>query len=118
MSTEELRRLYGLDADEHGADIATQKPEKRKHESSDGPDNVKLTKKTKNYDSDAGIEALKSLAASDEKARHTMLTRPFLLASWVKLRAYQQVGMNWLVSTQSRRLNGILADEMGLGQLV
>ncbi len=118
MSTEELRRLYGLDADEDGAEIATQKPEKRKHEAADSPDNGKSTKKAKNDDSDEGIAALKSLAASDEKARQTMLTRPFLLASWVKLRAYQQVGMNWLVSTQSRRLNGILADEMGLGELV
>ncbi|KAL7499866.1 hypothetical protein ACHAWT_007886 [Skeletonema menzelii] len=63
-------------------------------------------------------EALSQSAslASDEKARQTMLTRPFLLASWVKLRAYQQVGMNWLVSAQSRRLNSILADEMGLGK--
>ena len=115
MSTEELRRLYyGLDADEDVADTSTQKPEKRKHEEADDSDNGKSSKKTKN-NSDEGIVALQSLAASDEKARQTMLTRPFLLASWVKLRAYQKVGMNWLVSTQSRRLNGILADEMGLG---
>eukprot|EP00984_Skeletonema_dohrnii_P026780 scaffold16192_cov121-Skeletonema_dohrnii-CCMP3373.AAC.1 len=117
MSTEELRRLYGLDADEDGTETSTQKPEKRKLEAADDPDDGKSAKKTKN-DSDEGIAALQTLAASDEKARQTMLTRPFLLASWVKLRAYQQVGMNWLVSAQSRRLNSILADEMGLGQLV
>ena len=46
-----------------------------------------------------------------------VLTRPFLLASWVKLRNYQHIGLNWLVSLQSRRLNGILADEMGLGKV-
>ena len=117
MSTEELRRLYGLDADEDSTETSTQKPEKRKLEAAEDPDDGKSAKKTKN-DSDEGIAALQTLAASDEKARQTMLTRPFLLASWVKLRAYQQVGMNWLVSAQSRRLNSILADEMGLGQLV
>jgi hypothetical protein len=42
-----------------------------------------------------------------------VLARPFLLASWVKLRNYQHIGLNWLVSLQTRRLNGILADEMG-----
>jgi E1A-binding protein p400 len=41
-----------------------------------------------------------------------VLTRPFLLASWVKLRNYQHIGLNWLVSLQTRRLNGILADEV------
>lgn len=49
------------------------------------------------------------LIAEPEKEK--MLTRPFLLASWVKLRAYQHIGLNWLVSIQTRRLNGILADE-------
>ena len=46
-----------------------------------------------------------------EPDKEKMLTRPFLLASWVKLRAYQHIGLNWLVSIQTRRLNGILADE-------
>ncbi|KAL7553485.1 hypothetical protein ACHAWF_016776 [Thalassiosira exigua] len=73
-------------------------------------------RKANNAGTDEGISALESLAASDARARETMLTRPFLLAGWVKLRAYQHVGMNWLVSIQSRRLNGILADEMGLGK--
>ena len=45
-----------------------------------------------------------------------VLARPYLLASWVKLRNYQRIGLNWLVSLQTRRLNGILADEMGLGK--
>jgi hypothetical protein len=62
---------------------------------------------------DAGIsarEALEALEASAEKARMTLASRPFLLAQWVLLREYQQTGLNWLVSLQSRRLNGILAD--------
>jgi hypothetical protein len=57
-----------------------------------------------------GTAAMKALEASAVKARETLATRPFLLAPWVKLRKYQQVGLNWLVSLQSRRLNGILAD--------
>jgi SNF2 family DNA or RNA helicase len=35
---------------------------------------------------------------------------PFLLTPWLRMREYQQIGLNWLVSLQSRRLNGILAD--------
>ena len=59
-------------------------------------------------DDDDGIEALKALRESEDRARATVATRPFLLSTWVKLRNYQQTGLNWLVSTQSRRLNGIL----------
>jgi SNF2 family DNA or RNA helicase len=59
-------------------------------------------------DDDDGIEALKALRESEDRARATVATRPFLLSTWVKLRTYQQTGLNWLVSTQSRRLNGIL----------
>eukprot|EP00980_Cylindrotheca_fusiformis_P001317 scaffold333_cov133-Cylindrotheca_fusiformis.AAC.43 len=60
--------------------------------------------------SDDGATALGALEASAERARKTLASRPYLLAHWVKLREYQQVGLNWLVSLQSRRLNGILAD--------
>ncbi len=59
-----------------------------------------------------GTAAMKALEASALKARETLASRPFLLAPWVKLRKYQQIGLNWLVSLQSRRLNGILADGM------
>ena len=65
---------------------------------------------------DEGLAALQALKDAEERARATLATRPFLLSSWVKLREYQQIGLNWLVSIQSRRLNGILADEMGLGK--
>ena len=59
---------------------------------------------------DDGAAALDALEKSASKARQTLASRPFLLSPWVKLRKYQQVGLNWLVSLQSRRLNGILAD--------
>ena len=62
----------------------------------------------KEADDNDGIDALKALRESEERARTTMATRPFLLSNWVKLRKYQQTGLNWLVSTQTRRLNGIL----------
>lgn len=35
-----------------------------------------------------------------------------------KLRKYQLVGLQWMVSLYNNRLNGILADEMGLGKTV
>jgi len=132
LSVEELQAMYA-NMDEEGDDEESDTVDsvedrmdtssgdassKRKHSSSiaasDDSDDTS-SKKTKT-DEDEGISALQSLVASDTKARETMLTRPFLLASWVKLRAYQHVGLNWLVSIQSRRLNGILADEMGLGK--
>jgi SNF2 family DNA or RNA helicase len=60
--------------------------------------------------SDAGKVALERLERSSELARQTLASRPFLLAPWLKMREYQQTGLNWLVSLQTRRLNGILAD--------
>jgi SNF2 family DNA or RNA helicase len=66
--------------------------------------------------SETGKTSLEKLEASAQRAQNTLATRPFLLSRWVKLRKYQQVGLNWLVSLQTRRLNGILADEMGLGK--
>ncbi len=56
------------------------------------------------------MAALEALEASAERAQKTLASRPYLLTPWVKLREYQQIGLNWLVSLQSRRLNGILAD--------
>lgn len=35
-----------------------------------------------------------------------------------KLREYQLVGLQWMISLYNNRLNGILADEMGLGKTV
>ena len=41
---------------------------------------------------------------------------PFLLKH--RLREYQHIGLDWLVTMHERRLNGILADEMGLGKTI
>ena len=46
----------------------------------------------------------------------TMQQVPFLLKG--SLREYQHVGLDWLVTIYTRRLNGILADEMGLGKTI
>jgi HSA len=138
MSVEELKAMYsGLYADTPTADTrdigrgsddddikasAPSKPEvndselKRKRETVDENPEDEISesdakrRKELHLESDDGTEALNALEASAEKARQTLATRPFLLANWVKLRKYQQVGLNWLVSMQSRRLNGILAD--------
>jgi SNF2 family DNA or RNA helicase len=84
---------------------------KRKREAEDMNVRTKKSRReTPGEGSDDGLAALNALEASAERARKTLATRPFLVPGWVKLRKYQQVGLNWLVSLQSRRLNGILAD--------
>jgi len=35
-----------------------------------------------------------------------------------KLRNYQLLGMNWMLTLHDKRVNGILADEMGLGKTI
>ena len=62
--------------------------------------------------------AMAKLAVLDAAARSSKVTRPFVMQPSLKLREYQHLGLSWLVSIQSRRLNGILADEMGLGKTV
>ncbi|KAK9480939.1 SNF2 family N-terminal domain-containing protein [Lipomyces japonicus] len=42
--------------------------------------------------------------------------QPQLLADDVKLKSYQQVGINWLSLLYKKKLSCILADEMGLGK--
>ena len=69
-------------------------------------------------DTDDVDGAMKRLAAADDAARSVFVDRPFMLANTVKLREYQHIGLNWLVSLHERRLNGILADEMGLGKTI
>eukprot|EP00934_Nitzschia_sp_Nitz4_P002540 Nitzschia sp. Nitz4//scaffold91_size79674//8876//15610//NITZ4_005356-RA/size79674-processed-gene-0.29-mRNA-1//1//CDS//3329560067//2530//frame0 len=128
MSVEELRKMYSQMEEEQNEDgdenmeeedsNTDEESRKRRAESEAGSDrDVKRSKKSDGNDSaEDGLAAIDALEASAERAQQTLATRPFLLASWVKLRRYQQVGLNWLVSLQSRRLNGILADEMGLGK--
>ena len=133
MSIEELRAMYAgmndTDKNESDAeddsnkmsDVAVKKePEKsrrkRKREKSTGETSDAGNESKRSRDGKAsesendGVAAMKALEASAVKARETLASRPFLLAPWVKLRKYQQIGLNWLVSLQSRRLNGILAD--------
>ena len=45
-----------------------------------------------------------------KEPKASIVSRPFLIPPRVKLREYQHVGLSWLVSLQTRRLNGILAD--------
>ncbi len=45
-------------------------------------------------------------------------TIPFLLSPNLKLREYQHIGLDWLITMYERGLNGILADEMGLGKTI
>ncbi len=35
-----------------------------------------------------------------------------------KLKSYQILGLQWLLSLYNNKLNGILADEMGLGKTI
>jgi SNF2 family DNA or RNA helicase len=70
-----------------------------------------------------GPEELNSVAAAAEQLQPTGITLdsttvktpiPFLLKH--KLREYQHIGLDWLVTMHDKTLNGILADEMGLGK--
>ena len=83
---------------------------KRARDDSSGSKSENVKKAKKGDDSDDGLAAIMALEESAERARQTLASRPFLLAPWVKMREYQQIGLNWLVSLQTRRLNGILAD--------
>ena len=56
------------------------------------------------------------LAQLDDFKRIDEVPRPANLAGDVKLRGYQQHGLNWLAFLQRFGLNGILADDMGLGK--
>ena len=78
---------------EDGRDLSR----KRKLRSEDGMNVEEIE------DEDEGAEAMISLENADEKARNTAVSVPFLLSRWVKLRKYQQIGLNWLVSIQTRR---------------
>ena len=133
MSVEELRAMYaGMDEPdkdeiddvdesqsemeiedtsnkEKGATADDKSETKRKRRKSSSDNDLSDRESKRSHD---GTAAMKALEASAVKARETLASRPFLLAPWVKMRKYQQVGLNWLVSLQSRRLNGILADGM------
>jgi FlaG/FlaF family flagellin (archaellin) len=110
---ESLRSMYQHNEEGEGSSTSTSSLTKRKRDS-ETEDADAITKKTRrdleSDDTDTGMAALEALEASAERAQKTLASRPYLLTPWVKLREYQQIGLNWLVSLQSRRLNGILAD--------
>eukprot|EP00891_Asterochloris_glomerata_P002326 jgi/Astpho2/2326/e_gw1.00043.32.1_t len=54
--------------------------------------------------------------ATEAAADKATAAVPFLLKG--SLREYQHVGLEWLITIYTRRLNGILADEMGLGKTI
>ena len=116
VSVEELRARYlkmaqeatSEEENEVDEDLESSQKRRRVHDVESSSKKAKIDAESDTGDD--GRAALDALEASAEKARQTLATRPFLLKSWVKLREYQQIGLNWLVSLQSRRLNGILAD--------
>ncbi|KAK9458952.1 SNF2 family N-terminal domain-containing protein [Lipomyces oligophaga] len=70
---------------------------------------------------DGELEILE--AAADSPSSTSTSTRgnyfaeqPKLLADDVKLKSYQQVGINWLSTLFEKKVSCILADEMGLGK--
>lgn len=108
LPVEELRSLYEKMAEEtpRGSEAsAAPVPSKRKRTEVESTDDD--NKKPRHG---AAIDAIDKFEASADLARRTVASRPFLIPACVKLREYQHIGLNWLVSMQSRRLNGILAD--------
>ncbi|KAL0041297.1 hypothetical protein WJX77_011458 [Trebouxia sp. C0004] len=70
----------------------------------------------------AHLEGVAKLANQLQPTGSTLSTMqvhtkvPFLLKHG--LREYQHIGLDWLMTIYTRRLNGILADEMGLGKTI
>ncbi|KAL0045752.1 hypothetical protein WJX82_003498 [Trebouxia sp. C0006] len=70
----------------------------------------------------AHLEGVAKLANELQPTGSTLSTMqvhtkvPFLLKHG--LREYQHIGLDWLMTIYTRRLNGILADEMGLGKTI
>ena len=116
VSIDDIRKLYQENTVDKGSaeDTTTASVQRRraKRRVSD-TEPSRATKRPRNRGNEETAE--QQLTISNDVHRTTSrVTRPFLIPSWVRLREYQQDGLSWLVSLQSRRLNGILADEMGL----
>jgi hypothetical protein len=107
---EELLNHYSLPKSETDTTSLSTRTSKRKRDDClQGHAKRTCTEKSQGF-VDVGLTAISTLEASAERAKRTTASRPFLLSPWVQLREYQSVGLNWLVSLQTRRLNGILAD--------
>jgi SWI/SNF-related matrix-associated actin-dependent regulator of chromatin subfamily A protein 2/4 len=59
----------------------------------------------------------RSYYAAAHTEQEAITQQPRMLTAG-KLREYQLVGLQWMISLYNNRLNGILADEMGLGKTV
>eukprot|EP00388_Colpodella_angusta_P003642 GDKJ01012729.1.p1 GENE.GDKJ01012729.1~~GDKJ01012729.1.p1 ORF type:complete len:2235 (-),score=577.10 GDKJ01012729.1:143-6847(-) len=66
----------------------------------------------------AGLKAMKNgeiKAAKDEKTGKKIVR---VLAEGIKLKAYQELGVDWLIDSFFNKSGAILADEMGLGKTI
>ncbi|KAK9456041.1 SNF2 family N-terminal domain-containing protein [Dipodascopsis uninucleata] len=66
-------------------------------------------------DDDGGNSSSKSVVATTAGGGY-FTEQPSLLPEDIKLKSYQQVGINWLSLMYKKKLSCILADEMGLGK--
>ena len=135
---EELLKMYGgggddiSEAEDEGdedGDPLSDESDVSEDEGTEGllsKDAVKETPKKEASKSD-GVpdEELNNAAATAESLQPKGFTLstvqvktevPFLLRH--KLREYQHIGLDWLVTMFEKQLNGILADEMGLGKTI
>jgi SNF2 family DNA or RNA helicase len=69
----------------------------------------------------ASVRVRRKQKRISNKLQHPLLLQvktpvPFLLKH--TLREYQHIGLDWLVSLYTKKINGILADEMGLGKTI
>lgn len=109
MSKEELLAQYnrmnghGHEDEEDGGDVKSE-----------------LSKEGNNSDilKEGGKQIVQAAREVLDGTGRTKVEIPFLLTKDLKLREYQRLGLDWLVSMYERRLNGILADEMGLGKTI
>jgi SNF2 family DNA or RNA helicase len=98
-------------------------------------DAEQAAKKESSYNSPKPDEALDSKEKQDTKIKDNLKNsskvyyeithsiseqiteQPHLLTGG-KLKSYQMLGLNWMISLYNNNLNGILADEMGLGKTI
>ncbi|KAJ8043053.1 Helicase domino [Holothuria leucospilota] len=63
-------------------------------------------------------KAAESLQPTGYTLSDTQVTTKVPILLKHKLREYQHIGLDWLVTMHDKKLNGILADEMGLGKTI
>jgi hypothetical protein len=68
-------------------------------------------------DAESSLGDAKSSLGGVYSEKESIREQPRMLTAG-KLREYQIVGLQWMISLYNNKLNGILADEMGLGKTV